>query len=345
MNHPIFRVRHFSVLAPYTLRVAFDDDTEQVAYVLQMMERFAPPGQISGIATWSSEIVSGTVKFNQPVKVMYEYLKTHPEFQSFRAAFITGMYGLLNTCYASGVSSRRSIFDMMKMIQAVPSSFATPWKTLDEASVNNFTWGDDWVTPTIHAGSVLQMMMDFAAAKAEEVRTNVQSGEWKIKREDGTIYLIMGKKNNSPKVDLAAYLNAQIWTDSSLQKSTILAEAIAAVTKSKTRCFDCLPADACVAGLDPADMAGWDFPTLVIWQLTQMRDGGFGSRMAEELAGTQRIPGTGPTPQPCPPGQHRGNGMGCHSTGLEHGGVVDPPPPPPPPPPEQGGRIITNPWS
>ncbi len=30
MNHPIFRVREFRIVAPYTLRVAFDDATEQV---------------------------------------------------------------------------------------------------------------------------------------------------------------------------------------------------------------------------------------------------------------------------------------------------------------------------
>ena len=29
MNHPIFRVRDFRIIAPYTLRVAFDDETEQ----------------------------------------------------------------------------------------------------------------------------------------------------------------------------------------------------------------------------------------------------------------------------------------------------------------------------
>src|SRR6266508_192411 len=30
MDHPIFRVTAFEVVAPYTLRVRFDDDTEQV---------------------------------------------------------------------------------------------------------------------------------------------------------------------------------------------------------------------------------------------------------------------------------------------------------------------------
>ena len=30
MTHPIFRVRDFRVVGPYTLRVAFDDDSEQV---------------------------------------------------------------------------------------------------------------------------------------------------------------------------------------------------------------------------------------------------------------------------------------------------------------------------
>ena len=29
MSHPIYRVRSFEVVAPYTLRVRFDDDTEQ----------------------------------------------------------------------------------------------------------------------------------------------------------------------------------------------------------------------------------------------------------------------------------------------------------------------------
>ena len=30
MNHPIYRVRSFQGVAPYTLRVQFDDDTEQI---------------------------------------------------------------------------------------------------------------------------------------------------------------------------------------------------------------------------------------------------------------------------------------------------------------------------
>jgi len=30
MNHPIYRVRSFKIEAPYTLRVQFDDNTEQV---------------------------------------------------------------------------------------------------------------------------------------------------------------------------------------------------------------------------------------------------------------------------------------------------------------------------
>jgi hypothetical protein len=30
MKHPIFRVEKFTIVAPYTLRVAFDDGTEQV---------------------------------------------------------------------------------------------------------------------------------------------------------------------------------------------------------------------------------------------------------------------------------------------------------------------------
>ena len=30
MDHPIFRVRGFSIVGPYTLRVAFDDGTERI---------------------------------------------------------------------------------------------------------------------------------------------------------------------------------------------------------------------------------------------------------------------------------------------------------------------------
>ena len=49
MNHPIFRVRHFSVLAPYTLRVAFDDDTEQVIDFRPVLagELFGPLREVS----------------------------------------------------------------------------------------------------------------------------------------------------------------------------------------------------------------------------------------------------------------------------------------------------------
>lgn len=37
MTHPIYRVREFEVVAPYTLRVAFDDGSEQVADLSQML--------------------------------------------------------------------------------------------------------------------------------------------------------------------------------------------------------------------------------------------------------------------------------------------------------------------
>ena len=30
MNHPLYRVQSFQIVAPYALRVRFDDDTEQV---------------------------------------------------------------------------------------------------------------------------------------------------------------------------------------------------------------------------------------------------------------------------------------------------------------------------
>jgi len=49
MNHPIFRVRDFRVVAPYTLRVAFDDDTEQVIDFQPILagELFGPLCEVS----------------------------------------------------------------------------------------------------------------------------------------------------------------------------------------------------------------------------------------------------------------------------------------------------------
>jgi hypothetical protein len=49
MNHPIFRVRQLRVVAPYTLRVGFDDDTEQVINFQPVLacELFGPLRELS----------------------------------------------------------------------------------------------------------------------------------------------------------------------------------------------------------------------------------------------------------------------------------------------------------
>ena len=49
MNHPIFRVRHFLVIAPYTLCVGFDDETEQVIDFQPVLagELFGPLRELS----------------------------------------------------------------------------------------------------------------------------------------------------------------------------------------------------------------------------------------------------------------------------------------------------------
>lgn len=38
MAHPIYRVRSFQIVAPYTLRVQFDDDTEQTINFQSILE-------------------------------------------------------------------------------------------------------------------------------------------------------------------------------------------------------------------------------------------------------------------------------------------------------------------
>ena len=44
MSHPIYRVRSFEITAPYTLRIEFDDGTEQVIYFRPVLagELFGP---------------------------------------------------------------------------------------------------------------------------------------------------------------------------------------------------------------------------------------------------------------------------------------------------------------
>jgi hypothetical protein len=37
MNHPIYRVRSFEIVAPYTLRVLFDDHSEQIIDFLPIL--------------------------------------------------------------------------------------------------------------------------------------------------------------------------------------------------------------------------------------------------------------------------------------------------------------------
>ena len=46
MNHPIYRVVFFEIQGPYTLRVCFDDDTEQVIDFRPTLE-----GELFGIVT------------------------------------------------------------------------------------------------------------------------------------------------------------------------------------------------------------------------------------------------------------------------------------------------------
>ena len=38
MTHPIYQVRSFQIVAPYTLRVRFDDDTEQTIDFLPILD-------------------------------------------------------------------------------------------------------------------------------------------------------------------------------------------------------------------------------------------------------------------------------------------------------------------
>ena len=49
MNHPIFRVRRFRIMARYTLLVGFDDDTEQVIDFQPVLvgELFGPLRELS----------------------------------------------------------------------------------------------------------------------------------------------------------------------------------------------------------------------------------------------------------------------------------------------------------
>ena len=38
MQHPVYRVTSFEILAPYTIRVCFDDDTEQIVDFQAILE-------------------------------------------------------------------------------------------------------------------------------------------------------------------------------------------------------------------------------------------------------------------------------------------------------------------
>ena len=49
MHHPIFRVVFFEILSPYTLRVCFDDETEQIIdfHAILKGELFGPLRDVS----------------------------------------------------------------------------------------------------------------------------------------------------------------------------------------------------------------------------------------------------------------------------------------------------------
>ena len=47
MSHPIYRVRWFEIVAPYTLRVGFDDHNEQTIDFRRAVGRLGPGENIS----------------------------------------------------------------------------------------------------------------------------------------------------------------------------------------------------------------------------------------------------------------------------------------------------------
>lgn len=49
MVHPIYRVRSFEIVKPYTLRVQFDDNTEQIVNLEPVLagELYGPPRDLS----------------------------------------------------------------------------------------------------------------------------------------------------------------------------------------------------------------------------------------------------------------------------------------------------------
>lgn len=252
-----------------SLRV--DDDHAEVVYVLKMMEMKAPDGEIPGIALWDPNIIAASDDFEQSATLLYNYVDEHPNYSNLREGLISGFSEVLSLRPTSKEMAGRYIFNRMKMIGAQPTPIDTPWRALDAYS-NDPVWIRDWATPLIHAGAILQMMQDYTNVIYIELKNKLESGEWKITRKGGKLFIQMGRSANSRSVSATEYITGETWAEGGMNLNLLAAEVESAINKARNRCPDCIPSEDQVRNLDPATIPILDFQTVVMYSLYDMHE-------------------------------------------------------------------------
>ncbi len=298
----------------------FGTSKPEVAYVAQML---GLPPDLSGfpaITKVRHELRMAASDYGISVKLAFE----NPDasnWTTFQPKLVEELGNYFaqrsqDACFVI-TNEEQDLFNRIKMINSNPDNFTSPWEEVNKKSTAEVARGNDWMTPLLTAGSIMQMMMDYSNKKISEALEKVKSGDWKIitKKENGkdVKYIKLGREANAPVMKLVEYLNNGIWTSAvpAKDKAGILARAEAAYQTARSRCPECMPdidnssVVNCLKAIRPEDVNALEPGRLVAWQIVQIRDGLFGEQGAERFAAGRRG------------GRRRGGGGGGETEGCK----------------------------
>ena len=269
----------------------------EVAYIVSGLQS-RHDKEADGIGNWTYDLRTATDAFAESAKLMHREMDDNSGFMTkFREdlkklvdAENKKLEDSKNQCVQMD-DAGQSLFNIMKMLEAKKevkqdgnnkvATIETPWKRLDEVS------GDkDWVSPTIHAGALLEKMMEFLKEKETELAQKLSMCEWMLRKEGQDTFVYFGKTTRNQKMKLADYL--------SLNNGPSLKEAEAALNKAERRIGKGFPDESGVACLKADAMKKEDFKTLVIWQLAQVK-GMYAEGATQRLSNIRRC-GVPPPP-------------------------------------------------
>ena len=268
-----------------------DSQQPEMAYVLKTLAMATDDG-LPPIQYWPHDIVEASAPYGKSIRMAHDYLGS--DFPKISLELINGLKELIRQ-KPTGEQAKRQMFDMIKMLGA-RTNFKTPWDNLvqissvEKESTSNELRGmqTNWMLYILCAGALLQMIINFAKQKQDEVTEKINNREWKI---DNKGYLYFGRTKKSENIKIETYFNEKIWEDENIDKEALINKADEAITNAREILENCcpnhLPSEESITKANLGNTKDLedtlDYPTLVVSQLIHIRYGYLGENAAEEL--------------------------------------------------------------